>query len=79
MNKIVMIALAVMLLSGCQKYPEYVLDQKERKHLFAQCMASLPEGPTSTTYNDWDEVVSECDTTAREQSMVCIRNCEYTY
>lgn len=36
-------------------------DQCLRKELFNQCLASVPEGPTSTTVsNDWSEVVEEC-------------------
>lgn len=36
------------------------VDQCLRAELFKQCMNSLPAGPASTKYNDWSEVVSEC-------------------
>ncbi len=32
-----------------------------RDQLFNDCMKALPAGPQSTRYNDWAEVVDECD------------------
>ncbi len=35
-------------------------DPKARASAFEACMKLLPQGPTTTTYNDWDDVVYEC-------------------
>ena len=37
-----------------------VIDQCLRREITNECMKSLPVGPVSTKYNDWDDVVSEC-------------------
>ncbi len=50
-----------MVLAGCEPVQTSVLDQCLRQQLFERCMASLPAGPESTRYNDWDDVVSECE------------------
>jgi hypothetical protein len=59
-----------MGLLGCDKmYPEQpVTDQCMRRAIFAQCMKLLPAGPKATHYNDWDEVVKQCDDTAYYQA-----------
>lgn len=62
------LVVACMLLTGCssERVPEairtdpVVINQCVRADLFKQCMASLPAGPVSTQYNDWDEVVDSC-------------------
>jgi len=36
------------------------MDQCLRATLFQQCLKALPAGPLATKYNDWDEVVKEC-------------------
>jgi hypothetical protein len=43
-------------------------DQCLRVELFKSCMAALPQGPKSTVYNDWDEVVNACENAAYYQS-----------
>jgi len=43
-------------------------DQCLRIELFERCMKILPKGPDATMYNDWDEVVAECASTARIHS-----------
>lgn len=59
----------VFLLGGCGKKPDdYVDDQCLRIQLAQQCMANLPAGPVATHYNDWAEVVRECDRLADAQS-----------
>lgn len=58
--------LAASLLLGCEENSRN--DQCMRREIFAQCMKLLPAGPESTKYNDWDEVVSECERTAWAQS-----------
>jgi hypothetical protein len=71
MNKL-LIVLSVLTLSACSDKamePAYFTDQCMRAKLFEQCMKLLPAGPVATKYNDWDEVVSECDSTSRRQSV----------
>lgn len=50
----------VVLFCGCGPSCEYKPDQVKRNEAFFKCMKSLPVGPVSVKYNDWDEVVSEC-------------------
>ena len=64
----VAILIVAALLSGCNKDPQKV-DQCIRTKLFESCMRSLPAGPVSTQYNDWDEVVNECENAAYYQSL----------
>lgn len=60
---------AALLLAGCQVQPPPAQpDQCLRAELFAKCMAALPPGPEMPHYNDWDEVVQECEDTAYYQS-----------
>lgn len=75
---IIFYIVAVVATSSCSavQYPEYVQDQPTRQRLFKDCMASLPAGPVSTRYNDWDEVVQQCDNVAYYQSRVCVKNCQ---
>lgn len=61
MNKLLILA-ACLFLSACEK-PVIVqtgYDNCQRERVFKECMASLPAGPVSTQYNDWDEVVDSC-------------------
>ena len=39
-------------------------DTCTRNEIFQQCIKNLPNGPQITKYNDWDEVVSECNNSA---------------
>ncbi|MDW9528075.1 hypothetical protein RWE87_04935 [Sinorhizobium meliloti] len=77
MKRLLAAAVACLVLAGCEetKYPKYAVNQQERQRIFKECLASLPEGPRTTTYSDWDEVVSECDTIAFEQARYCYENC----
>lgn len=69
MKKIIAL-LAALSLSGCMEVPPPpVADQCLRAQLFQACMKSLPAGPVSTQYNDWDEVVDSCSNTAYYQSL----------
>ena len=43
-------------------------DQCLRREIFAECMKSLPLSPTTTKYNDWNEVVEACENVAYYQS-----------
>jgi hypothetical protein len=64
-GKVALISIS-LLLCGCE-YPK--ADQCLRREIFQTCMHSLPAGPQSTQYNDWDEVVEACASTAYHQSL----------
>jgi hypothetical protein len=44
-------------------------DKCLQREIFKECMESLPAGPASTHYNDWDEVVSQCREVAYYHSL----------
>lgn len=80
MNKFFLL-LITSLLSACGDGEEvyimknrHIADQCMRVKLFENCMKSLPAGPVATAYNDWDEVVSECNRISFYSSM---RNREF--
>lgn len=76
-NKIIPLIALMIIVSGCEnKSARFVYDQELRREIFKDCMKLLPEGPKETTYNDWDEVVAECDNVAYYQSRRCVENCE---
>lgn len=57
----VLIACFAVFLVGCEPYVHpYRENRCMQADLFQQCMKSLPAGPVSTHYNDWDEVVEQC-------------------
>ena len=56
-------------LGGCADHDPQKPDQCMRRELFQQCMKALPAGPKATVYNDWDEVVAQCDSVAHYQSL----------
>jgi hypothetical protein len=62
-------ALALALL-GCdaRRATDTIVDQCLRTRLFQQCLTILPKGPTTTTFNDWKDVVSQCESSAYYQS-----------
>jgi len=68
-----LLPIAVLALAGCSDKPAFVkdwgVDQCLRVDLFQACMKSLPAGPKSTQYNDWDEVVGQCERTSHDQSL----------
>lgn len=62
-------ALSSLLLASCEDSPrDLITDQCLRVALFQQCIHNLPAGPSTTKYNDWDEVVKACDQVAYYQS-----------
>ena len=71
--KIILMALAITILSGCTESMEadrVVRDQCLRREIFKECMSLLPKGPTVIgTSNDWDEVVSACESVAAYQAL----------
>lgn len=71
---------SALLLSGCgesRPYADYEYSAAKRAAAFKECMAAVPAGPQTTTYNDWDEVVSECRNYADTQARRCIRHCDH--
>lgn len=60
------LGVVVVLMAGCVPTQP---DQCLRAELFDRCMKALPAGPAATKYNDWDEVVAECDDAAYRQSL----------
>lgn len=78
MKKIYLVSIvSLLILSGCEPtaYPQMAIDQTQRTSLFNECLRNIPVGPTTTTYNDWDEVVSTCSNSAYYRSMFCYKNC----
>jgi hypothetical protein len=49
-------------------------DQCMRAELFASCMRALPAGPAAPQFNDWDEVVTACESAAYRQSLRSARH-----
>jgi len=47
---------------------ESIQDRCLQRVIFKECMNSLPAGPVSTHYNDWDEVVGACEKVAWNKS-----------
>ena len=74
--KLLIVAALALLVSGCS-VTRHENDPALERVIFKECMASLPAGPASTVYNDWDEVVAECRTTAFRQSLVCVQGCTH--
>jgi len=67
---IALCAFLVVILSGCEPHvPATSANQCIRAELFKQCMSILPAGPSTTKYNDWDEVVDSCASSAYYQSL----------
>lgn len=67
----------MFVLTGCDQ-PVRQLDQNLRREIFKECMRLLPAGPQKTMYNDWAEVVSECESVAYYQALTCIKNCSFS-
>lgn len=60
-NTLSILAVA-LLLAGCEPpSPGYYYDQALRREVFMECLQKAPAGPAATRYNDWSEVVSECN------------------
>ena len=57
------------MLSGCSTcYWEN--PNTERQITFKDCLDRIPDGPTTPHYNDWAEVVAECDRVAKHQTRI---------
>jgi len=59
--------LPLLILSGCTDCG-YETDLVIQRELFTSCLKNAPAGPSSVKYNDWSEVVTDCQNVAREQS-----------
>ena len=58
--------MCLVLLGACEPKGRFVRDNDVQAKVFAACMAALPAGPERTHYNDWAEVVEECNDAARD-------------
>lgn len=63
------ILVALSLCSCGVDAQDEAFDQCLRVELFERCMKAIPPGPTTTEYNDWDEVVASCDNASYYQSL----------
>jgi hypothetical protein len=63
-------------MTGCNPddYAERGIDICVKREVFAECMASLPEGPERTHYNDWSEVVEVCDERSHRMALRLARD-----
>ena len=70
-------AVVILSLSACKNtsLPNWELDRTLYQQAYLACANSLPAGPKSAVYNDWDEVVGECREMARLSALVCTANC----
>lgn len=68
MRATAVLAAAVALAACKPMVPASQPDQCLRAQIFMACLKALPAGPASTRYNDWDEVVSACESAAHYQS-----------
>lgn len=68
--KIFIIISLVFLVCGCSEKPtDTVVDQCLRQQIFSECLKTVPPGPTTTKYNDWDDVVDSCGNQAYYNSL----------
>ena len=73
MKRICMAVAALLVLSGCMPEKQvagWCINQEKRIERFDECLKLLPYGPDTTVYNDWAEVVSECDDISYAQAKV---------
>jgi hypothetical protein len=64
------ILIGLILITSCEPEDRTIQDRCLQREIFKECMNSLPAGPVSTHYNDWDEVVKECGTIAWSHSRI---------
>jgi len=64
------ILIALLTVSGCTPVSDDVIQARKdlKIELFEKCMRLLPDGPQTTKYNDWAEVVEECGRQAYNMS-----------
>lgn len=66
------LSISLLILTGCQE-GEWRVNQELRAKLFQQCLQLVPKGPDNTKYNDWAEVIGECEDAAYFQSQYFVR------
>ena len=75
MKKITLALLVGLALTACDPTPEqqqYARSTSLQQTSFKECVAAVPAGPQTTTFNDWAEVVSHCRDYARNVAIVCM-------
>lgn len=74
MKTIFLLMAIFAICTACTIGPErqYYVDQTKRAELFQMCLKAVPAGPQSTHYNDWSEVVANCDGFAYRTSLKCV-------
>jgi len=70
----VMVLLVAVFAFAIYQAPTYKTNLVEYKEEYYKCIDNLPAGPESTVYNDWDEVMEECQWLATKLSTHC-SNC----
>lgn len=76
MKKLLIVTVSCLGLVACEDLEVWDTDQVMRQKLFKECLTLVPEGPKTTHYNDWSEVIKECDRAAYYQSRYCVKNCK---
>jgi hypothetical protein len=64
------ILIGLILITSCKPEDRTIQDRCLQREIFKECMNSLPAGPVSTHYNDWDEVVKACENVAWSHSRI---------
>ena len=67
-NLKILIPLILTICCSCEFKEETIQDRCLQRVIFKECMNSLPAGPVSTHYNDWDDVVGACEKVAWNKS-----------
>lgn len=57
----------LITLTSCSM-PKFVIDREKQEAIFFKCLEKIPKGPTTVKYNDWDDVVRECNTISVQMS-----------
>lgn len=79
MGKIILCAIMIVSLAACSPPTEVrFVDKAVEREQFNSCLANAPAGPASTKYNDWDELVYACRSTATYIATTCVKNCRFT-
>jgi hypothetical protein len=66
----VILAVLALIMAGCETpvANPWVVDECLNREIYRECMALLPKGPDKTVYNDWDDVIDECNDRAYYRS-----------
>jgi hypothetical protein len=64
------VLVATLFVAGCDvpPPPQSSVDQCLRRETFERCLSLVPKAPQVSKYNDWAEVVDECDDFAANSS-----------